>query len=135
MRYDFSALDDSTSVESWIRSADVHSTTHPLNSSPPTLSAIAPGASFASPGEVLASGDLSREEKRVVLASWASDAWTVESAPALRQSPFGGPPVGVDEVLAALRALDGDLSENAGSEVFRPSRVRPLGAMRRRALH
>jgi hypothetical protein len=64
-----------------------------------------PGEIFAHPREVLLHPQLTREEKREILASWASDACAVEAAPALRQAP-GGPPVLFDEVMAALRAID-----------------------------
>jgi hypothetical protein len=37
------------------------------------------GRVFAHPQDVVAASDLSREEKRAVLAFWASDAWAVES--------------------------------------------------------
>jgi hypothetical protein len=64
---------------------------------------------FEHPNEVIASPALSREEKRALLASWASDAWAVESAPALRQCPgLAGRHVPLDDVLTALRALDAD---------------------------
>src|SRR5919107_1154643 len=68
---------------------------------------VEPSAAFAHPDEVVASPNLTREEKRAILASWASDAWAVESAPALRQCPgLAGCTVPLDDVLAALRALD-----------------------------
>ncbi len=68
---------------------------------------VEPAAVFAHPSEVLAASNLTREEKRAILASWASDAWAVESAPALRQCPgLIGCTVPLDDVLAALRALD-----------------------------
>jgi acetyl esterase/lipase len=47
------------------------------------------------------------EVKRMVLASWASDRFAVESQPALRKPPELPHPVPIDEVLAALRELDG----------------------------
>jgi hypothetical protein len=61
---------------------------------------------FADPREVL-EADLAQEEKRALLAHWASDACAVESAPALRRCPgLPGRTVPVDDVLAALQALD-----------------------------
>lgn len=42
----------------------------------------------------------------MVLASWASDRFAVESQPALRKPPELPEPVLIDEVLAALRELD-----------------------------
>jgi len=44
---------------------------------------VHPWRVFTSPSEVLAHPALSAQEKRAVLASWASDAYAVESAPAL----------------------------------------------------
>jgi hypothetical protein len=49
-----------------------------------------PAQAFEHPMKVVEDADLTLNEKRAVLASWAADACTVEAAPALRQSP-GGP--------------------------------------------
>ena len=49
-----------------------------------------PAQVFEHPREVLADPDLTVNEKRAILASWASDACAVEAAPALRCAP-GGP--------------------------------------------
>ena len=68
---------------------------------------VEPSRIYADPQDVLAASDLTREEKRAILASWASDVWSVESAPALRRCPgLPGCRVSLDEVLAALKALD-----------------------------
>lgn len=68
---------------------------------------IAPGDVFRRPHEVLTHPGLSVPEKRAILASWASDARSVESDPALRcLSGSKAEPVPVDEVLDALQALD-----------------------------
>jgi len=68
---------------------------------------VEPSHVFSHPREVVAAADLSGEEKRAILASWASDAWAVESAPALRECPgLTGRYVPLDEVLEALQALD-----------------------------
>jgi hypothetical protein len=64
-----------------------------------------PARVFEHPGEVVRDPDLTLNEKRAILASWASDACAVESAPALR-SPAGGPLVMFDAVMDALSALD-----------------------------
>jgi hypothetical protein len=69
---------------------------------------------FAHPHDVVTAPDLSREEKRAILASWASDAWAVESAPGLRHCPgLAGHIVLVDAVLDALRSLDPEAAEQA----------------------
>src|SRR5271165_2735051 len=43
-----------------------------------------PARAFAHPCDVVNDPDLSLNEKRAILASWASDACAVEAAPALR---------------------------------------------------
>ncbi len=65
-----------------------------------------PAQAFEHPRNVLADPDLTVNEKRAILASWASDACAVEAAPALRCAPGGRRPVSVDEILEALRDLD-----------------------------
>jgi hypothetical protein len=50
--------------------------------------------------------DLTLNEKRAILASWASDACAIEAVPTLRCLPGGKRPVHFDEVMDALRALD-----------------------------
>jgi len=46
------------------------------------------------------------EVKRAILARWASDRSAIKDKPALRRSPGARRAVPVDEVFAALRALD-----------------------------
>jgi len=65
-----------------------------------------PARAFAHPRDVVHDADLTLNEKRAILASWASDACAVEAAPALRQPPGAAGIVAVDEILEALRALD-----------------------------
>ena len=65
-----------------------------------------PSAAFHHPRDVVADPELTLNEKRALLAAWASDACAVESTPAKRKHPIGGPPVDVDEILEALRELD-----------------------------
>jgi len=66
-----------------------------------------PGAAYTRPDQVLEDPDLSREEKRAILSSWASDACAVESAPSLRLPPGAAAPIPIDDIIAALRSLDG----------------------------
>ncbi|WP_163873665.1 hypothetical protein [Rhizobium laguerreae] len=66
-----------------------------------------PHLHFTSPNEVLAA-DISAQEKRAILASWASDLYAVESVPALQQPPGVPSPVRFADILAALKALDGE---------------------------
>jgi hypothetical protein len=65
-----------------------------------------PAQAFEHPDQVVNDPDLTLNEKRAILASWASDACAVEAAPALRCAPGGRRPVSVDDILDALRALD-----------------------------
>jgi len=65
-----------------------------------------PAGAFLHPSQVVDDPDLTRNEKRAILAAWASDACAVEAAPELRTAP-GGRLVRFDDVMAALRAIDG----------------------------
>jgi hypothetical protein len=90
-----------------------------------------PERAFQTPTQVLHDRDLTLAEKRAVLASWASDACAVEAAPELRQPP-NGPVITYDEIMDALRALDGEARKRPPNyeqlvtrarrlkEVFRP---------------
>ncbi len=62
---------------------------------------------FGNPFDVAQHPTLEPEVKRAILASWASDRVAVEGKPALRRPPGLRRPVPVDDVLAALRTLDG----------------------------
>jgi hypothetical protein len=65
-------------------------------------------ASYDSPEDVLNDASLSTDEKRVVLSSWASDIYVVESHPNLREVPGIPHRLRLDDILAALRQLDDD---------------------------
>jgi len=47
-----------------------------------------PARAFAHPRDVIADADLTVNEKRAVLASWASDACAVEAAPGATPCPW-----------------------------------------------
>jgi hypothetical protein len=64
-----------------------------------------PAQAFGHPSHVLGDPDLTLNEKRAILASWASDACAVEAAPDLRSNARGAP-VLFDDVMEALRKLD-----------------------------
>ena len=66
-----------------------------------------PGTVFVHPRDVVSHPDLTLAEKRAILASWASDASAIASCPALRAPEGLKAPVHIDDILAALRALDG----------------------------
>lgn len=72
---------------------------------------LRPAGAFSHPTDVVRDADLTLNEKRAILASWASDACAVDSAPALRISPPGSKPVTFDDVMDALRALDQEAIE------------------------
>lgn len=65
-----------------------------------------PAQAFEHPRHVVGDPDLTLNEKRAILASWASDACAVEAAPALRRAPGGVQTVTIDDILDALRSLD-----------------------------
>jgi hypothetical protein len=65
-----------------------------------------PGRAFSHPQDVVGDPDLTLNEKRAILASWASDASAVEATPALRCGPGCTRPAPIDDILDALRALD-----------------------------
>jgi hypothetical protein len=66
---------------------------------------LRPADAYAHPQEVVCDPDLSINEKRAILASWASDASAVEAMPSLRKSPKGSR-VTFDDIMDALKALD-----------------------------
>ena len=65
-----------------------------------------PAGAFRTPMDVVNDPDMTDQEKRAILASWASDACAVEAAPELRQPP-STPVVRFDDIMDALKALDG----------------------------
>jgi hypothetical protein len=78
---------------------------------------------FQRPDEVLADPWMSSDEKRALLASWASDAHAVPGLPSMRQLEDGSL-VDVDEILRALKALDA----SDGPDAFAPQ---PTGLSRK----
>jgi len=80
-----------------------------------------PAQAFGRPSEVVNDPDLTLNEKRAILASWASDSCAVEASPELRKSP-GGPAVRFDDIMDALRALDAQFT--ATSAKMRAARRR-----------
>jgi hypothetical protein len=63
-------------------------------------------ADFAHPADVVADAGLAPQDKRAILACWASDAHVPDSHPALRWLPGTPGPVPLRSVRAALDALD-----------------------------
>jgi hypothetical protein len=91
-----------------------------------------PARAFLHPSEVVGDPDLSLNEKRAILASWASDACAVEAAPELRQAT-DGPPVRFDDIMEALKTLDAEAANtvNYGKLISRAQRVKDLLRRRR----
>ncbi|MHC2626368.1 hypothetical protein ACVIW2_008400 [Bradyrhizobium huanghuaihaiense] len=86
-----------------------------------------PAAHYASPGDVLNDNELSVPEKRIILSSWASDLYAVESCPALREIPGMGRAIRLADILAALRRLDGDDDDPPRPGGLAMRQRRPLG--------
>lgn len=59
------------------------------------------------PFDIVHHPQLEPEIKRATLASWASDQAAVPDRPALRRPPDLDHPIPIDDVFAALQALDG----------------------------
>jgi hypothetical protein len=72
-----------------------------------------PANSFRHPSDVLRDTDLTLNEKRAVLAAWASDACAVEASPSLRSAPGATRPVPIDDIFEALCQLDKEARSDA----------------------
>ena len=81
-----------------------------------------PARAFAHPMDVIRDADLTLNEKRAILASWASDACAIEAAPELRVTASGNL-VPWDDIMDALRALDNE--DNSGKPLPHYKRVLP----------
>ncbi|MFZ5693567.1 MAG: hypothetical protein ACOY5F_20225 [Pseudomonadota bacterium] len=90
-----------------------------------------PARAFAHPGDVVRDPDLSLNEKRAILASWASDACALEAAPELREIP-GGTRVRFDDIMDCLRELDRQANEAMPGASPRPRKRRLRGLLRGR---
>ena len=86
-----------------------------------------PAGAFRSPMEVVNDPDMTTQEKRAILASWASDACAIEAAPDLRQ-PTGNSPIRFDDIMDALKRLDGEVAEKPtyGKFINRARRCKDL---------
>jgi hypothetical protein len=82
-------------------------------------SLLHPARAFGHPSQVVADADLTLNEKRAILASWASDACAVEATHGLRLTP-GGLAVSFDDVMDALLQLDGQLADSPNYRKFIP---------------
>ena len=86
-----------------------------------------PAGAFRNPMEVVNDPDMTVQEKRAILASWASDACAVEAAPDLRQPPSAAT-VRFDDIMDALKRLDGEVANtpNYGKFINRARRWKEL---------
>jgi hypothetical protein len=83
-----------------------------------------PANAFSHPTEVVRDRDLTLNEKRAILAAWASDACAIEAAPELRVNGAGNM-VRFDDIMDALRMLDRDAAKaNINVETLRRTRRR-----------
>lgn len=90
--------------------------------------------SLSAPSQVLSDPGLSIEEKRALLASWASDLRAVENRPALRRLD-DGTVLAIDDILDALKTLDRSASARLQqSQTQSIRRRRPLRGDAKRAL-
>jgi hypothetical protein len=65
-----------------------------------------PAGAFDHPLDVVEDPDLTVNEKRAILAAWASDACALEAMPSVRRLPNGRRPVPIDDIFDALKKLD-----------------------------
>jgi hypothetical protein len=109
--------------------------THP-STDPDFDDLLHPAQAFERPQEVVQDPGLTVNEKRAILASWASDACAVEAVPALRRPPGNRRVVTVDEILEALRTLDKIAQSDAPQAAWAHRQVRRevLSEFRRRRL-
>ena len=87
---------------------------------------VHPSQVFEHPRDVLSDPDLSLNEKRAILASWASDACAIEAAPALRKTPSGRV-VSFDEIMDAMRALDREFAQSTRPKTRKAASVNRRG--------
>jgi hypothetical protein len=112
---------------------NLEETSEPIGAAERDLSELLhPAQAFAHPQSVVDDPGLTLNEKRAILAAWASDACAVEAPPALRQAPGSVRAVSVDEILEALRLLDRQFASVASPSRRRPQRRASIEAFRSR---
>jgi hypothetical protein len=77
---------------------------------------------WSKPAQVLRNPAMSKDEKRALLASWASDANAIADAPSLRRLG-DGTVLHIDNILEALKALDGAEIIRRPARAFRVRRT------------
>ncbi|MFS2154982.1 hypothetical protein [Rhizobium sp. Rhizsp42] len=89
-----------------------------------------PAKHFGHPREVLAAVEIGKDEKRALLASWASDMFAIESTPGLRLYHGADKAVTYDEIIDALKSLD-ENDQQVGEEGLARSTLRRSPRSRR----
>ena len=86
-----------------------------------------PAGAFRTPMEVVHDPDMTVQEKRAILASWASDACAVEASRELRE-PAPARVIRFDDIMDALKRLDGEAanSPSYGKFISRAQRWKDL---------
>lgn len=80
---------------------------------------LRPADAFSHPQEVVCDPDLSINEKRAILRSWASDSYAVGAMPSPR-STSAGTPLAFDDILEALKDLDECARHHMGASPLCP---------------
>ena len=80
---------------------------------------------FSYPHQVVSEPDMSVEEKRAILAAWASDVHAVESFPTLRHLPGTPNPVTFSSIMDARAQLDRKAGLGTDPDEFPPG-PRPI---------
>jgi hypothetical protein len=92
---------------------------HHPGCAPEIAALLHPSQAYAHPRDVVNDPDLTTYEKRAILSAWASDACAVESCPSVRRLPGAKGPVTFDDVLDALKSLDGEPPPRPGGKGMR----------------
>ncbi len=88
---------------------------------------------YGRPRDVVADPDLTTDEKRAILAAWASDQNAVDPLPTLRRLCGTNITADIDDVLDALCALDRDIRGSRSASVWRRHQDRWLSGVRQRS--
>ncbi len=87
-----------------------------------------PARAFARPTDIVSDPDLTLNEKRAILASWASDASAADANPLLRRSD-GGMTASWDDIMAALKELDLEAAKSPATRIASDSFWWPRGGL------
>ena len=82
-----------------------------------------PARAFDHPRCIVYDSDLTLNEKRAILARWASDACAIKATPTLRRLPKGRRPVPIDDIFDALKELDRQAMDRAYIRLVRRSEI------------